>query len=155
MELLPKDWQPSLTAGAIDAVSALEPNATQIIKDGAGVSICPGFYADLMPDVPLSGHWIAADFHARASKPQIAAFLSAYERAIEFCREREKEAKVHLVKYANVREDILPDVNLNPWKKLSEIDAARLQTYVDLLADNKALLANVPVSGFILPDPRR
>src|SRR5919107_2334910 len=92
-ELLPKDWEPALQTGSVDAVSALEPNATQIIKDDVGVSIFPGFYADLMPDVPLSGHWIAADYYSRADKKQLAAFLDAYENAILFCREHEKEAK--------------------------------------------------------------
>jgi NitT/TauT family transport system substrate-binding protein len=153
-ELLPKDWQPSLQSGAIDVVSALEPQATQIIKDGAGDSIFRGFYADLMPDVPLSGHWIAANYYARADKKQLAAFLDAYEKAIQFCRQNEKEAKKYLIKYANVREDILAAVNLNPWKKLSEIDAKKFQEYIDLLAKNKALLAKVDIKGYLLPDPR-
>ena len=154
-ELLPKDWQPSLQGGAIDAVSALEPNATQIIKDGIGESIFPGFYADLMPDVPLSGHWIASDFYARADRAQIAAFLNAYEDAIEFCREHEKEAKAFLVKYANVREDILGDVNLNPWGKLGEIDSKHFQAYIDLLAANNAIQTKVQFSDYLLPDPRK
>lgn len=155
LELLPPNWQPSLQAGAVDAVSALEPNATQIIKDGVGVSIFPGFYADLMPDVPLSAHWVAADFYARANKAQLSAFLDAYERAIVFCREHEKEAKTYLIKYANVREDILVEVNLNPWKRLSEIDWKQFQAYIDLLAENKALQARVNITDYKLPDPRR
>lgn len=155
IELLPKDWEPSLQSGAIDAVSALEPNATQIIKDGIGVSIFPGFYADLMPDVPLSAHWIAADYYARADKAQVAAILNAYEQAIDFCRQHEKEAKAYLTKYADVREDILADVNLNPWKKLAEIDTKQFQTYIDLLANNKALQAKVQISDYVLKDPRR
>lgn len=155
IEMLPKDWQPSLQSGAVDAVSALEPSATQIIKAGVAYSVFPGFYADLMPDVPLSGHWIAADFHKRANKAQLAAILEAYEKAIEFCREHEAEAKVYLVKYANVRQDILADVNLNPWQKLSEIDSAQFQRFVDLLAENEALQARVDVLDFILVDPRK
>lgn len=154
-ELLPKDWQPSLQTGAVDVVSALEPQATQIIKDGVGTSIFPGFYADLMPDVPLSGHWVAADYYARADKKQLAAFLNAYEEAIQFCRQHEKEAKSYLVKYANVRENIVADVNLNPWKKLSEINASQFQSYIDLLAKNKALRAKVNISDYLLPDPRK
>lgn len=153
-ELLPKDWEPALQTGSVGAVSALEPNATQIIKDGVGVSIFPGFYADLMPNVPLSGHWVAADFYARADKKQLAAFIDAYEKAVMFCREHEKEAKTYLVKYAEVRQDILDDVNLNPWENLSEIDTKQFQSYIDLLADNKALQAKVNISDYLLPDPR-
>jgi NitT/TauT family transport system substrate-binding protein len=155
IELLPKDWEPALQSGAIDAVSALEPNATQIIKDGVGVSIFPGFYADLMPDVPLSGHWVAADFYSRADKAQLSAFLYAYEQGVLYCRDHESDAKAYLPKYAGVRKDILADVNLNPWKTLSEIDSNQFQAYIDLLAENKALQARVKISDYLLPDPRR
>jgi len=155
MELLPKDWQPSLQSGAIDAVSALEPNATQIIKDGVGVSIFPGFYADLMPDVPLSGHWVAADFFKRCDKAQLSAFVGAYDKAIMFCRKQEKRAKQYLVKYANVREDIVTDVNLNPWKRRSEINVQQLQKYIDLLAEHKALQAKGKATQYLLPVVRK
>jgi NitT/TauT family transport system substrate-binding protein len=155
VELQPQDWEPSLQAGSVDAVSALEPNATQIIEDGVGISIFPGFYADLMPDVPLSGHWIAADFYGRADRNQLTAFLNAYEDAIKFSREHETEAKEYLPKYAGVRPDILADVNLNPWKLLNEIDSKQFQTYIDLLADNQALQAKVDIAEYLLPDPRR
>lgn len=154
IELLPKDWQPALQTGQVDAVSALEPSATQIIHDGVGVSIFLGFYADLMPDVPLSAHWIAADFYARADKKQIAAFLNAYEKAIDFTRRDITTAKKYLVKYANVREDILAEVNLNPWKKLHEIDMEQFQRYIDLLASNNALQSKVSIKDYVLPDPR-
>lgn len=155
VELQPQDWEPALQAGSVDAISALEPSATQIMKDGVGISIFPGFYADLMPNVPLSGHWIAADFYARADKNQLIAFLNAYEKAITFCREHETEAKEYLTKYANVRQDILADVNLNPWKRLNEIDSQQFQAYIDLLADNQALQAKVSISDYLLPDPRK
>lgn len=155
LELLPKDWQPSLQSGAIDAVVALEPSATQIIKDGVGTSILPGFYAELMPDMPLSGHWIAADFYGRADKRQISAFLAAYDKAIAFCREHPADAKAYLVKYANVREDILADVNLNPWQKLSELDTKQIQAYLDLLSTNNAIQGKPRATDYLLPDPRR
>jgi NitT/TauT family transport system substrate-binding protein len=155
VELLPRDWQPSLASGAIDAVSAVEPYATQIIKDGTGVSIFPGFYADLMPDVPLAGHWIAADFYSRADKAQLSAFIDAYDQAIQFCREHEKEAKGYLVEYANVRPDIVANVNLNPWKSLSEVDSVQFQAFINLLADNKSLKSRVNFSEYLLVAPRR
>lgn len=151
LEMPPPNWQPALESGAVDAVSALEPQATQILKDGTGSSIFPGFYADFMPDVPLSGHWVAADYFKRHDPAQLAAFLGAYERAIRFCREHEDRARRHLVKHANVREDIVEQVNLNPWQMRAEIDLTRFQKYVDLLAQNKALQQSVNVQDFLLP----
>lgn len=155
VELLPKDWEPSLQAGAIDALSALEPVATQIIRDGVGVSIFPGFYADLLPDVPLSAHWVAADFYARADKAQLAAFLDAFERAILLCKNEPERAKHYLTTYANVRPDILEDVNLNQWQTLSRIDPAHFQDFIDILAENEAIHARVDINDYILPDPRQ
>lgn len=155
LELLPKDWEPSLQAGAIDAVVALEPSATQIIKDGVGTSILTGFYAELMPDMPLSGHWVAADFYARTDKQFLSALVNAYDKAITFCREHPTEAKAFLAKYANVRDDILADVNLNPWQKFSELDSKPLQAYLDLLATNKAIQGKPRASDYLLPEPRR
>jgi len=152
IELLPKDWQPALQSGTVDAISALEPVATQIINDGIGVSIFQGFYADLMPDVPLSAHWISRDFYNRADPKQLSAFLNTFEKAIKFSRKN--EAKKYLVKYANVREDILEDVNLNDWKGLSEIDTKTFQDYIDILADNGALQAKVDILDYVLKDPR-
>lgn len=154
-ELAPNNWESALQNGSIDAVIALEPTATQIIKDNAGDSILKGFYAELMPDLPLSGHWVAADFYARADKELLSAFIDAYEKAIIFCREHEREAKSYLTKYANVREDILNDVNLNPWKHYSELDISKIQSYADLLANNQAIQGRVNVSDYILPDPRQ
>jgi NitT/TauT family transport system substrate-binding protein len=154
LELPPPNWQPSLQNASIDAGVALEPSATQILKDGAGTSILKGFYAELMPEIPLSGHWVAADFYGRADKAQLAAFVDAYSKAITFCRENEREAKSYLPKYANVRPDILDGVNLNPWKAYSELDVQKLQSYADLLANNQAIQGRVNVTDFVLPDPR-
>lgn len=151
LEMSPPNWGPALHSGAIDAVSALEPTATQIIHDEIGVSIFPGFYADLMPDVPLSGHWISADFLSRADPEQVRAFIRAYRKAIDFCRHHESEARAYLVKYANVRPDIVDQVNLNLWWTQEDWDAARLQAFVDLLATNGALLKRIDVKSFLMP----
>ena len=97
---------------------------------------------------------VGADFYSRSDKKQLAAFLDAYENAIQFCREHEKEAKTYLVKYSSVRDDILDAVNLNPWKRLSEIDGKQFQAFINLLADNKSLQAKVNFADFLMPDPR-
>lgn len=151
IELQPKDWQTALATGQVDAISALEPTATQIIADSVGRSIFSGFYADLMEDVPLSGQWIASDFYNRSDKNVIKKIVNAYNRAVDFCRNNEDSAKKYLVKYANVREDILKKVNLNPWKKLDEINLVQFQKYIDLIAENKAILNRVDIKDYVLP----
>lgn len=152
IEMSPRDWQTSLQAGAIDAVVALEPNATQIMSDGVGRPLISGFYAKLMDNLPLSGHWIAADYFARSDKRQVAAFLRAYKRAIQFCRTDEGRAKVFLKQYANVREDILTKVNLNPWQMSDEINKKAVQDYANLLRANGALNSDTNTTVYLLPE---
>jgi NitT/TauT family transport system substrate-binding protein len=151
LELQPKDWELALQARQVDAVSALEPQATQIIFDSVGISIFPGFYADLMPNVPLSAHWVSADFMARTNKKDLDKIVKIYDKAIDFCRNHLPEAKTYLAKYANVREDILGKVNVNPWQKRAEIEQKHFQAYVDLLFDNGALQSKAEVKEYILP----
>lgn len=149
IEMTPPNWQPALESGSIDAVSALEPAATQIIHDKVGKSIFPGFYADLMADVPLSGHWLSEDYYKSADKDQLVALLRAYKNAVEFIRKNEVEARDYLPEYANVRDDILGDVNLNPWKLYGEYDVEKLQAYIDLLFEHGALQSKVVAREFV------
>jgi NitT/TauT family transport system substrate-binding protein len=149
LEMAPPNWQPALQAGSIDAVSALEPNATQILEDKIGVSIFPGFYADLMEEVPLSGHWIASGFYDRSDPIQLDALVRVYARAIEFCRESPSQARAYLTKYANVRADIVDDVGLNPWRMVHDVSPQRFQEYIDLLAENEAVLRRVDGDLFL------
>jgi NitT/TauT family transport system substrate-binding protein len=150
IELPPPNWQPALASGAIDAVSALEPTAAQIIADGAGQSIFPGLYADLMPNVPLSGHWVAADFLTRSDPETVRKFVRAYERAVEYIRSNPAAAKQYLVEYANVRPDTLSRVNLNPWQTRAEMDVRQLQFFADLLSREGALRSPVRVTDYVL-----
>lgn len=151
LEMPPPNWQPALASGAIDAVSALEPAATQIMADGVGRSIFDGFYADLMPDVPLSGHWVASNFVDTADPGTIRGFVASYRDALAFINDNEEKAREYLADYANVRPDILQRVGLNPWQMDGEIDSEHLQDYADLLFENGALRAKPDVTDFLLP----
>jgi ABC-type nitrate/sulfonate/bicarbonate transport system substrate-binding protein len=133
VEMSPGEWQPALESGSVDAVAALEPYATQMLFDGVGVSIVSGVLARLMPDVPISGHWLAPGYAAQADMGEVSALVRAYAKAIEFCRQRSAEARQYLVPYANVRPDIVSRVNLNPWRLTSPADTAPIGQYVRLL----------------------
>ena len=139
VELQPKDWNVALKTGQIDALSAVEPTASQIIADGIGYNIQSGFYSLLMPNVPLSAHWINEDFYKKYGKENSMKIISAYDKAIDFINSNPEKAKQYLVKYANVRVDMLGKVNLNPWTKHSEINKKDLQDFIDVLATNNAI----------------
>jgi ABC-type nitrate/sulfonate/bicarbonate transport system substrate-binding protein len=149
IEMPPPNWQPALASGAVDAVSALEPLATQIIVDGVGTSLSAGFYANLIPDPPLSGHWLAAGYYENADVGQVKAFLEAYRKAFEYIRNNEGTARTYLAKYAGVRADVAGRIDLNVWQFGKEIDPHHLQEFLDLLGKNGALKGPQSASTFI------
>jgi ABC-type nitrate/sulfonate/bicarbonate transport system substrate-binding protein len=80
IELAPKDWAIAMETGQIDALSALEPQASQIIQDKIAKPLVSGFYSQLMPNVPLSGHWISEDY-VKNNKEQVTKIISAVDKA--------------------------------------------------------------------------
>ncbi|MCK9400529.1 MAG: ABC transporter substrate-binding protein [Bacteroidales bacterium] len=139
IELQTKDWAIALKTGQIAALSALEPTASQIIKDKIAYPIVNGLYAELMPNVPLSGHWISEEFEKKYGEDVTKKIILAYNKSIDFIETNPEKAKKYIVKYANVREDVLSKVNLNKWKKHEELDYKEIQSFIDLLYENGAI----------------
>ncbi|MBI5371272.1 MAG: ABC transporter substrate-binding protein [Sphingobacteriales bacterium] len=150
LELSPKDWAAALQSGQIDALSALEPQAAQIILDKIGYPIVSGLYAQLMPNVPLSGHWISEDFVKKYGKEQCDKIIKAIDKAVDFINNNPAKAKEYLVKYANVREDVVGMVQLNPWKKHSELNASEVQAFIDVLFQNGAIQSKENINDYLL-----
>lgn len=139
IELSPKDWAVALETDQIDALAALEPSASQIMKDGIAQPIISGLYAELMPDVPLSGHWIGADFLKDNDKETIDRIIRAIDKAVKLINENPAKAKEYLVKYANVREDVVANVQLNKWVSHENQNSDIIQQFVDILFENGAI----------------
>jgi ABC-type nitrate/sulfonate/bicarbonate transport system substrate-binding protein len=149
VELAPKDWVSALETGQIDALSALEPQASQIINDKIGFPIVSGFYSQLMPNVPLSGQWISEDY-VKNNKEQVAKIVSAVDKAVEFINKNPERAKEYLVKYANVREDVVGKVQLNPWQPHSQLNLNEIQHFIDILYENGAIQNKEDISDYTL-----
>lgn len=150
IELAPKDWASALQTGQIDALSALEPQATQIIQDKLAVPIVNGFYSQLMPDVPLSAHWISEDYVKANGTEQVKKIIRAIDRAVSLINSDPEKARSYLVKYANVREDVVSKVQLNPWKPHDQVDRAQFQQFIDLLYENGAIQNKENASDYFL-----
>lgn len=150
IELSPKDWAAALQSKQIDALSAVEPQASQILSDGIGYSISEGFYAQLMPNVPLSAQWISADFVKKNGKEKAEKIIAAIDKAVSFIENNPEKAKEYLAKYANVREDILPNVELNPWVSHSQINTKEIQNFIDILYENGAIQNREDINDYLL-----
>jgi NitT/TauT family transport system substrate-binding protein len=149
VELSPPDWQPALLSGRIDAASVMEPQYSQIIADGAAKNLMDGLFAKVMPDVPLSGHWLSARFADNTDKQKLAAFVGAYDRAVDFIRQNPEDAKRAYKNYIPLREDLLPKLQLNKWTKSSEVDPAVIQQFADLLSKNGAIQAPIKAADYV------
>lgn len=149
VELSPPDWQPALLSGRIDAASVMEPQYSQIIADGAAERLVDGLFAKVMPDVPLSGHWLSARFADATDKQRLVAFVGAYDRAVDFIRQHPEDAKRAYKNYIPLREDLLPTLQLNQWAKSSEIDSAVIQRFADLLSENEAIQAPIKATDYL------
>jgi len=150
IELSPKDWAASLQTNQIDALSALEPQASQLMIDKIGFPIAAGFYAQLMPNVPLSGNWISEDFYNKYGDEAAEKIIIAVDKAVDFINNNPDKAKEYLVKYANVREDVVNQVQLNPWTKHSEINYSEIQKFIDVLFENKAIQNKENINNYKL-----
>lgn len=150
IELSPKDWAAAMQTGQIDALSALEPQAAQIIQDKIGYPIVNGLYAQLMSNVPLSGHWISEDFVKKSGKEQSEKIIRAMDKAVDFIVNNPEKAKEYLVKYGNVRADVVEKVQLNPWKKHSELNATEIQKFIDILFQNGVIQNKENINDYLL-----
>jgi ABC-type nitrate/sulfonate/bicarbonate transport system substrate-binding protein len=149
--LQPAEWGPALSSGAIDAVAALEPEASQLMVSGIARSIVDGFYAKLMPDLPLSGWWVSAGYTERSGTSQvIQAVIDGYRRAVAYIETNPDSAKLHFKNYVPIREDALPRMQLNKWLTPETIDLATVQPMVDLFAANRVIQARVSVDSFLV-----
>src|SRR5260221_3946446 len=99
LQIAPKDWLAAFESGSVDVASVMEPQASLIISKGIGRVIVDGFFAKLMPDVPLSGHWLSSQFVEQEGAEAAKRFVGAFDKAISFIRENPEQAKAYYVKY--------------------------------------------------------
>jgi len=149
--LQPAEWGPALSSGAVDAVAAVEPEASALLATGRTRSIVDGFYAKLLPDLPLSGWWVSARFSERPeNRSAIEAVVKAYSRAVAFIAANPEESKQHFRGYVEIRDDVLPRMQLNKWLTPETIDTATVQRMTDLFAAQGVIQASQSVSSFLL-----
>jgi NitT/TauT family transport system substrate-binding protein len=149
--LQPQEWGPALTSGAVDAVAALEPQASELLETGTARSIVDGFYARLMPDLPLSGWWVSEKVFERDNAQAIVGpVVAAYTRAVAYIAANPEEAKTHFANYAPVSQAALSRMQLNRWSSPADLDLDAVQRMADIFAENGVLKRPVEVDDFIL-----
>lgn len=149
IEMGPGNWQAALSSGSVDAASVMEPQAGQIIADGVATVLVEGFFAKLMPNVPLSGHWVTASFASSENEENVKRFVEVFDRAVDFIRANPDSAKAHYLTYTGLREELLSSMQLNDWSKSTEIDLEKIQQFADILAESGAIQENIDASNHV------
>ncbi len=137
IEMPPPEWQPALATGAIDAVNAVEPFATQILNEEEAHPLIKGYYAEVMPDAPLSGAWFLS---GHLSKSQELAIYKSLNEAVDFINADNIRATQHFDHYTNIHEETFSQIGLNHWQVTTEAPAAdRLIKFANILQSKQAI----------------
>lgn len=137
VEMAPPNWQSALVSGAIDAVTAIEPFATQIIEDGVAFPIISGYYAKVMPDVPLSAAWFVK---GRLTQSVEKKLVAAYAQALDMISLNPDNAVKHYQAYTKIRPELFTRIGLNKWRLVTDDEAKQsMIDFVDLLLKEKEI----------------
>ena len=119
-----------LKAGRIDAVEALEPIASQLIKAG-NVSIGAPF--DAIGDPLATNFWLAQGSWANKNRDAVARFVQSLQQGQTFIDQNPTEARRILQEYTRLPEAVASTVPLPTYNY--DIRAADLDVWVKVLKD--------------------
>ncbi|MBL7946789.1 MAG: ABC transporter substrate-binding protein [Flavobacteriales bacterium] len=148
--LAPPEWLAALQSGAVDAASVMEPQASMITSQGVATVVIPGFFAKLMPDVPLSGHWLAAQFVESHDAAVSARFAAAFDRSVDYIRANPEDAKQSYIMHIGIEQSALTSIQLNKWVKSTELQTTKVKPFADLLWSKHAIQEEVNVTDYML-----
>ncbi len=149
-QMVPSQWIAALQSGQVDALSAIEPVASEIIQNQIAQPIVSGFFAELMPEVPLSAQWISYDFSKKNNSQTLTKLIQVMNRVVDFVQTNPDLAKKHLQKYVPVSNSVLPHVQLNYWTKHENIQPNVFQSFIDLLHSHNELLNKENINDYLL-----
>nr|VFK53275.1 MAG: ABC-type nitrate/sulfonate/bicarbonate transport system, substrate-binding protein [Candidatus Kentron sp. TUN]VFK54086.1 MAG: ABC-type nitrate/sulfonate/bicarbonate transport system, substrate-binding protein [Candidatus Kentron sp. TUN] len=150
VEMSPPNWISSMETGVIDAVTAVEPFA-QVLRDKGIVDVLvDGYYAEAMPDVPLSGAWF---IEGHLSKEAEVRIYSVFQRSLEFIKTNRGKALLAFSDFTKISPDVYNKIGLNRWRLIGDDDAEEsIRGFVDMLIA-KGEIRQAP-SSYLWVDPK-
>jgi NitT/TauT family transport system substrate-binding protein len=140
---------PALASGAIDAAFVTEPQGTVALEeDIARVLEANPRCKYIMCPFPAGLGFFSRDF-AKRNPEIVKQIVAAIDRAIDFIRTNESEAKGLLPKYTPIDSALAQKSRLYDWWKLSEVDTIVHQRFADILYDAKILSAPIVFTNML------
>jgi NitT/TauT family transport system substrate-binding protein len=133
-EIAPPNMIQALAAGQIDAFFTPEPSGMIAISQGVGRYLVksPLILLNLKRGIPGAAFAFSAQF--LRERPEQATKLNAcLDKAVDYIKANEEEARPYLVKYTGLPEPLAMSIPFDEWIKLDEFDKRAGQEYFDLL----------------------
>nr|VFJ91804.1 MAG: NMT1-like family protein [Candidatus Kentron sp. LFY] len=134
IEMSPPNWISAMETGVVDAVTAVEPFA-QVLRDRGQVDVLvDGYYAEVMPDVPLSGAWFVAGRLPMALESRI---YSVFDNALRLIRSDRGKALRAFSDFTKISPDVYNKIGLNRWRLVGDDEArASIRKFVAILLES-------------------
>jgi NitT/TauT family transport system substrate-binding protein len=133
-----------LRSGQVDAVVALDPYTTQIVKSGTG-RVLSWFMIETVPDQPV-GSWWALGPWAKQHPREISAFQDAVKEAQAYLNADPARAKTLVADYTGLDPELVKGMSIT-WK--SEINPAVWQAVADMMYRQGELRHKHDVSEYL------
>lgn len=140
IKLSPWFWYQALNQTTVDAVFSWEPfhtiydtaNLTRVVYDSP--------VEQIMDNIPATASVCSTSF-INNHPDSAAKFKMALDDGIDYLNSHPNESRKSFLKYSKTipNAQIAMQVHLPLWEKLNPDNVARLQNYIDLLADNHFL----------------
>jgi NitT/TauT family transport system substrate-binding protein len=133
-EIAPPNLLPALAAGQIDAYFSPEPFGMMAVSKEMGRYLIksPLTLLHLKRGVPGAGFAFSARF-LKERPEQATKVKAALEKAVDFIRINDKEARPYLVTYIGLPEPLAMNLPFDKFIKLDELDKKAGQDYFDVL----------------------
>jgi NitT/TauT family transport system substrate-binding protein len=135
-----------LRSGQVDAVVALNPYTTQILKSGWGRTIS-WYMLDTVPDQPV-GAWWALRSWAQQHPREIAAFRGSIKESHEYLNADPDRARKYVSDYSGLDPELVAEMPLISWK--SDIDRDIWQKVINMMHRQGELVEDHDVSEYLV-----
>jgi NitT/TauT family transport system substrate-binding protein len=145
-----------LTSGQYDGAFTLEPNATMMKARDIAYTVEAGLVAKIVLGDPKAKAYMAGGALSQkfiTERPEVARrYVAAFDEAIDFIQQKPSEARQTLLKYTPTSPDIVNDVPLVLFSKISDVSPADIdnfQKYIDFSVKIGVIPGAVDVRRFI------
>jgi len=146
--IVPANHLAALLEGSVDVIYAYEPTIAIALSKGGVKQLHGSVYAEMLSPNPISVSVASTAFLQK--HPETAAkVIHALERAMNYMKEQDKEARQILVKRMNLSEDAVNRCVFLYMLGHEQIDSALFQRFADMLTALGELNGHVMVDSFV------